>query len=114
MQAIHVPFFESRQDKARARVIKSAEENRSDPTRTPAFFRDGLGACRTTGNPDDFTNDDTRGAEGRAARARAAAVCDSCPFSGECLRWAMETSQTGVFGGEWLRTGVPQMRRPNA
>lgn len=113
MQAIHVPFFESPADKKRAAAIRSAEEKREAAAGTPAFFRDGLGVCRSVGDPDDFTNDDTRGIAGREARARAAGICGSCPFAVECLRWAMETSQTGVFGGEWLRGGMPQMRRPN-
>jgi hypothetical protein len=113
MHAIRVPFFESPADKKRAAVVRSAEENYRATGRTPRFMAEGLGACRTAGDPDDFTNDDTRGIAGREARARAAGICASCPFSGECLRWATETSQTGVFGGEWLRSGVPQMRRPH-
>jgi transcription factor WhiB len=103
MQAIHVPLIETKADKRRAAAVKSAEENfvRKE---TPRFFVEGLGACRTGGDPDDFT-DQTRRKSGYEARARAGIVCGACPFSVECVAWAIDSGQTGVFGGEWLREG---------
>ena len=106
MIPVHVPLIETRADKKRAREIRSAEENFVRRP-TPSFYTDGRGICRTLGDPDDFA-DDSRKPAGFRARARAAAICAECPFSGECLTWAIGSEQTGVFGGEWLRKGKVQ------
>jgi hypothetical protein len=103
------PLIITKEDKKRTEEIRVAEE-RARRLRTPEFVRMGKGACGTAANADDFT-DDTRRASGWEARARAAAHCRACPFSSECLPWAIETEQSGVFGGEWLRKGVVQEGR---
>lgn len=48
----------------------------------------------------------------RDANMRAARVCATCPVSGRCLAWALETRQPyGIWGGvragsaEWQRRG---------
>ncbi len=105
MRAIHVPMIRTPEDKRRGAAVKSAEEKRGTTVRTPTFVREGRGACRDAGDPDDFTNDDTRGAAGREARARARAVCGDCPFAAQCLPWAKATNRSGIFGGEWLIAG---------
>jgi hypothetical protein len=104
MQTFAVPFVQTQADKRRSEAVKTAEASRSK-TKTPDFVREGLGACRTVGDPDDFTNGDTRGIAGREARNRARAVCRTCPFAEECLTWAQATYRDGVFGGEWLISG---------
>lgn len=105
MHTIRIPLVVTQEDKRRAAVVRSAEEGRIK-TKTPDFVREGLGACRNSPiDPDNFTNDDTRGASGREARNLARAVCRTCPFAEGCLPWAMESGLSGIFGGEWLRAG---------
>lgn len=65
----------------------------------PPFLAKGEGLCATVepGKRDDFTNE-SRQLAGRAARDRARAVCDACPFRRECFEWAYETEQEGMYG----------------
>jgi hypothetical protein len=109
MHTVSVPFVQTRADIRRARKVRIAEENRKGSI-TPDFARQGLGLCRTEGDPDDFTNSETRGSEGNEARRRAKAVCHECPFAEQCLTWGTGTSRTGIFGGVWLSSGHPVVR----
>lgn len=45
-----------------------------------------------------------------AAVAGARVICGSCPVSGECLRWAVDNDESGVWGGttERERRRVPR------
>jgi hypothetical protein len=79
----------------------------NEPARIPDFVSEGLGRCRTVGNADDFT-EDTRRANGYMRRARAAAVCEECPFAIECLVDGQTRKLSGVFGGQWLVSGSIQ------
>ncbi len=55
--------------------------------------------------PDDVTFFPTK--EDLGAIVKAKAVCSTCPVSGECLTWAIETNQPdGVWGGH-----TPKERR---
>jgi hypothetical protein len=49
-----------------------------------------------------------RGNPARAAEAGvpAALICHTCPERLECLRWAVEQRETGVWGGAVLIAGV--------
>jgi hypothetical protein len=106
MHTIRIPLVVTPEDRKRAAFVKSAEEGRIT-AKTPDFMREGNGRCRTVGDPDDFLNDDTRGQSGRDARNRARAVCRSCPFMMDCRAWAEASKQTGIFGAEWFRAGLP-------
>lgn len=41
------------------------------------------------------------------AYRRARAICCECPFREACLRWGLEESASGVYGGHLLRDGKP-------
>lgn len=103
MNIVHTPFIVTKQDKRRAHAVRSAEENfvRKE---APRFFVYGNGACKDAGNLDDFT-EGSRRIHGKTARQRAAVVCRACPFTADCLAWAITSKQTGVFGAEWLQSG---------
>ena len=103
MQTFKMPLVQTPEDRKRAKEVRDAEAL-ARTRKTPTFVADGLGVCRKKGNADDFT-DMTRRREGYLARARAAAVCDECPFRIECESWAVATDQTGVFGGTWVDGG---------
>lgn len=105
MQAIRIPMFITPEDRERAAVVAESEKQARSRPRTPEFIRQGLGACAKAENADDFTEDGRRGRAPYEARARAAAKCRVCPFSDECLPWAIGSEQSGVFGGVWLRKG---------
>ena len=65
----------------------------------PPFLRDGRGHCMQVDPPDLFTDYGDRGAARRDRIAQAKAVCAGCPFRVPCATWAMDTNQTGVWGG---------------
>lgn len=54
--------------------------------------------CADDPYPDDWTDDGVE-AENYANRARAKAVCGTCPLQAACLRWALESNAEGVWGG---------------
>ena len=110
MQVINTIPLKTTEDKKRAARVRISEKDRSGEIRTPDFFNDGEGLCRTHPTPDDFTETNTY-TDGRMARERAKAVCRECPFRIECLAWARATGQSGVFGAEWLILGTPRNRR---
>lgn len=90
---------------ARSFIINWRSVAETRPTYAyPEFLSNGEGLCSQKGNPDDFTETSTK-SYGYAARARAAAVCDECPFKVDCQEWAVGTEQSGVWGGEWYREG---------
>jgi hypothetical protein len=93
--------------KEAARVAKSERDR--NPTPLPDFLRNGLGRCRTVGDPDWFVATETS-FDHQAARTMAGDVCAECPFRFDCLQWAVLTKATGVWGGELLFDGVI---RPN-
>ncbi len=113
MKTMIVPMIMTGEDKARAKAVAIAEAQ-ARGIKTPDFMRDGLGACARQGDPDDFVNDETRTLAAAAARARAAAVCAVCPFTADCLRRGMETHETGVYGGVFLRGGHAYEKKAKA
>ena len=104
MQTVRVPLIMTVADRKRAEAVKASEQE-AKASKVPDFIRQGLAACGKVENADDFTDETRRGKSGYQARARAATLCGSCPFSGECLPWAKASKQTGVYGGEWLKSG---------
>lgn len=103
MIPMRVMLVETKADKKRAAIVRSAEENFVRKP-TPSFFTDGRGLCRTEGDPDDYA-ETSRKPAGYKARQRAAIVCRACPFVSECLAWAKESGQSGVFGGSFVMKG---------
>lgn len=107
MQTFKSLIVQTPEDKRRARAVKSAEENHQ-PSDIPSWF--GFGKCAKEGSPDDFANDTNR-MDGKLARARAKAVCRTCPFMDECFGWGQSAGMSGVFGAQWLRSGRPVPER---
>ena len=63
----------------------------------PAFLRDGRGPCASA--PNLFTETGDRGDTRRRRVAKAKAICAECPFWSDCLTFALEYFQPGVYGG---------------
>ena len=110
MQTFKVLVVQTEEDKRRAEAVRSAEAERKRASALPFFFSGDDLPCKTHPTPDDFTETGVQ-SYGRRARARAKAACGGCPFPVECLTWAVETGQSGVFGGEWLIGGRIRRRR---
>lgn len=66
----------------------------------PVFLRNGWGRCADPKlDPNLFTEVSDRGEERRKRIAAAKLVCAGCPFQERCAAWAVDTNQTGVWGG---------------
>ena len=66
------------------------------------------GACVGHPHPEDFYPTDAN----KTAAAHALAVCKTCPVSRQCLLFALEHKEQGVWGGatQWERSNIK--RRP--
>jgi len=65
----------------------------------PNFEYKGEAACRAPEvNPDDFFMEPDQPNFVNITRA-AKAVCKTCPYMAECLAYALENNQPGVWGG---------------
>lgn len=104
MKTVQVPLVVTTEDRKRQKYVIIAEA-KARGIKTPDFMIDGLGLCAKVGDPDDFTNTETRYAGAVAARERAKAICRTCPFAEECLQRGLDTNETGVYGGEYLIKG---------
>jgi WhiB family redox-sensing transcriptional regulator len=65
--------------------------------RFPDFSSKGTAPCAET-DPEAFFPD--RGGTISLREIRIAkAICNSCPYKSECLEWALENRETGIWGG---------------
>lgn len=55
-------------------------------------------ACRQAEDPDLFFPISDKGPS-VAQEAEAKSICEECGVKGQCLDWALETGQTGIWGG---------------
>jgi WhiB family transcriptional regulator, redox-sensing transcriptional regulator len=69
-------------------------------------------ACRDTDPNEFFTISETPTTPAERAQVeRAKTVCRGCPVIAECLTWAVETGQHGVWGGMTAPERVEERRR---
>lgn len=96
-----------RQDAVYAATQRELELRAELPTDTQPVAATGQQACllRAFGGrlelhqAEDFY-DETSGASGQAARARAKAICRTCPVQRDCLTQAVERGEAfGIWGG---------------
>lgn len=75
--------------------------------RSPKWMQEG--ACVIDVDPDLFFP--ATEADPRIPKARA--VCDECSVSADCLQYAMDTFQSGIWGGltEWERRELREQLR---
>lgn len=64
----------------------------------PDFHSKGTPKCQTVDDPDMFFPEPYGKGSG-ALSARAKDVCKGCPYIQECLIWALERDEPGVWGG---------------
>lgn len=63
------------------------------------------GACRRVNDPDVFfcSDEDRPSKQRTVAEEVAIAVCGRCPVSGNCLNWALNLGEIGIWGGTTTR-----------
>lgn len=64
----------------------------------PDFMVNGTPDCATT-DPDIFFPERGSGGQGEYATITAKRICRSCSYKTECLEWAIENGETGIWGG---------------
>ena len=74
---------------------------------TPTFFKDAL--CK--GAPQDWFFPEHYGNHKGIRQAKK--LCSTCPVSGECLAYGVETLSSGVWGGITLDRGNIRKQRRN-
>jgi WhiB family redox-sensing transcriptional regulator len=67
-------------------------------TKFPRFTGHGLPPCSET-DPEAYFPE--KGNKGRDARETSMVknICRSCPYKEECLQWALENREVGIWGG---------------
>jgi WhiB family redox-sensing transcriptional regulator len=77
--------------------------------RYPTFIGRGIPNCATTDPEIFFPERGTARWEGEAVRR----ICHACPYQTECLDWAIEHSELGIWGGttEQERRKLRRMRK---
>lgn len=68
-----------------------------DSSNYPDFHAKGPASC-TTGDPEIFFTE-ADDPDHRKNTAVAKAICERCVYKTECLEWAMESREIGVWGG---------------
>jgi len=75
----------------------------------PDFFSKGPSNCSTTTDPDSFFPDaEVAGSISKANQAKK--LCIGCVYVTECLAWALQENEPGVWGGTTTRQRI-RMRR---
>ena len=83
----------------RAKASIQLEDNYLSLTelRFPNFSDKGNPACAET-DPEAFFPDRNGTISLREIRI-AKSICSSCPYKSECLEWALDNRETGIWGG---------------
>lgn len=65
-------------------------------TRFPIFITDEIPVCATV-DPEAFFPE--KGVGGHRAVKIAKDICKKCPYIEKCLQWAIDNSESGIWGG---------------
>jgi WhiB family redox-sensing transcriptional regulator len=65
-------------------------------TRFPIFITDETPVCATV-DPEAFFPE--KGVGGHRAVKVAKDICKKCPYIEKCLQWAIDNSESGIWGG---------------
>ena len=68
----------------------------SSEIRYPSFTDKGPAPC-STADPEAFFPERAKGNAPESAMAKA--ICKSCPYTFECLEWALSHDERGIWGG---------------
>lgn len=79
-----------------------------DDIRAPFF--DGTQPCKAIGTELFFPDNS---AEALQLKQIVKPICDSCKFKVECLQWALDNNEVGIWAGttDNDRTGINRRRR---
>src|SRR6478609_2444864 len=70
------------------------------PMTYPDFHSKGAPACKTVEDPEIFFPDPYgKGSGSISARAKNVCITSKCAYLEECLSWALENNEPGVWGG---------------